>query len=282
MFKSVDGGVTWAIVNSEMPARYVDAMAFDPTNANTIYASARDNLTIYDNPNGANDSIFKSTNTGANWIAINNGLPNSDPKGVYETRELTVDPLTPTTVYADFSYHGQFRSTDGGASWNAFGPCADPKANCSVQSLAIDPNNPRTIYGSLNLLQMFNPTVVSKSTDGGATWQQVAAGIIDNNGGRERVRPFHGRAQQEGRPIWRHGDDIRHLVLHAERERAPITHDQRCSPRVRSQYIGLPAIAERRIRRHSWPWHPENCRWRYDLDPIQRGTEQHRRLRFGG
>src|SRR5438270_8487094 len=42
MFKSVDGGVTWSIADAEMPSRYVDAMAFDPTNAKTIYISARD------------------------------------------------------------------------------------------------------------------------------------------------------------------------------------------------------------------------------------------------
>src|SRR5205823_738710 len=83
MFKSIDGGVTWAIADSAMPNRYVDAMAFDPTNANTIYASARD-IGSY------NDSVFKSTNGGLNWTAINNGLPNGLP-----VSELRVDPLTP-------------------------------------------------------------------------------------------------------------------------------------------------------------------------------------------
>jgi hypothetical protein len=38
--------------------------------------------------------VFKSTNGGANWSAVNTGLTNTD------VRALAIDPTTPTTLYA--------------------------------------------------------------------------------------------------------------------------------------------------------------------------------------
>ena len=71
---------------------------------------------------------------------------------------LAIDPVTPTTLYAGTSDRGVFKSTDGGASWNAAG-----LTGICVQTLAIDRVTPTTLYAATS-------GGVLKSTDGGVSW----------------------------------------------------------------------------------------------------------------
>ena len=56
--------------------------------------------------------MFKSTNGGANWSAVNTGLTDT------EVYALAIDPTTPATLYAG-TYGGVFKSTNGGGDWSA-------------------------------------------------------------------------------------------------------------------------------------------------------------------
>ena len=58
--------------------------------------------------------MFKSTNGGGNWSAVNTGLTTT------VVRALAIDPATPTTLYAGTYGGGVFKSTNGGGSWSAF------------------------------------------------------------------------------------------------------------------------------------------------------------------
>ena len=78
----------------------VHALAIDPVTPTTLYAGTD------------GGGVFKSTDGGGNWSAINTGLTNTY---VYA---LAIDPVTPTTLYAG-TYDGVFKSTDGGENWNA-------------------------------------------------------------------------------------------------------------------------------------------------------------------
>ena len=60
----------------------INALAIDPTTPATLYAG-----TYY-------GGVFKSTNGGGNWGAINTGLTTT------QVVALAIDPATPTTVYA--------------------------------------------------------------------------------------------------------------------------------------------------------------------------------------
>ena len=57
--------------------------------------------------------VFKSTNGGTNWTAMNTGLTNTD---VYA---LAINPQTPDTLYAGTYGGGVFKSTNGGTNWTA-------------------------------------------------------------------------------------------------------------------------------------------------------------------
>ena len=80
---------------------------------------------------------------------------------------LAIDPLTPTTLYAAMDGGGLFKTTDGGASWNATG-----LTNISVLALAIDPLTPTTLYAGV-----YGGPV--KSADGGASWSATGLTAID-------------------------------------------------------------------------------------------------------
>jgi photosystem II stability/assembly factor-like uncharacterized protein len=83
----------------------IRALAIDPHTPTTLYAGVR----------GAPGGVFKSTDGGASWSAVNTGLP--DPSATdLAVFSLAIDPQTPTTLYAG-TWFGVFKSTDGGGTW---------------------------------------------------------------------------------------------------------------------------------------------------------------------
>ncbi len=79
VFKSTDGGSTWAAINTGLTNPYVSAIAIDPITPNTLYA-------------GTGGKAFKSTDGGTNWV--HTGLPST------AVRTIAIDPVTPNTLYA--------------------------------------------------------------------------------------------------------------------------------------------------------------------------------------
>ena len=73
----------------------VQALAVDPLTPTTLYAGTFDEA-------GDGGGVFKSTDGGGSWSAINTGLTNPF------VRALAVDPLTPTTLYAGTNGGGVF------------------------------------------------------------------------------------------------------------------------------------------------------------------------------
>ena len=76
--------------------------------------------------------MFKSTNGGGNWGAVNTGLTATT------VCALAIDPATPTTLYAGTD-GGVFKSTNGGGNWSAVNTGLTAT---TVLALAIDPATP--------------------------------------------------------------------------------------------------------------------------------------------
>ena len=103
----------------------LQALAIDPTTPGTLYA-------------GTFGGLFKSTDSGATWSAINNGLTSTSVPA------LAIDPITPSTLYAGTDGdEGVFKSSDSGATWSAIN---NGLTNTFVPALAIDPITPSTLY----------------------------------------------------------------------------------------------------------------------------------------
>jgi photosystem II stability/assembly factor-like uncharacterized protein len=91
------------------------------------------------------------------------------------TLALVVHPTNNAILFAGAASGGIWKSTNSGATWS---PINDFMANLFIGALAFDPLNPNTMYAGTGE-RFYDRSVrnagIFKSTDGGATWTQLAA-----------------------------------------------------------------------------------------------------------
>ena len=178
----VNNGLLWKTTDAAGHWSYLSAppgavLAVDPRTSSTLYGTNFFN------------ALLKSTDGGLTWNP-------SDPlpcKGLTQFQpcldlSFVIDPGNPNTLYvghgADYSLSGgMFKSTDGGATWNAAGnglPGFQPGGVPSVNALAIDPNNPGTLYAAAGLFVRAGGGLF-KSTDGAMSWIPASSGLPDDS-----------------------------------------------------------------------------------------------------
>ncbi|MEO6324495.1 MAG: hypothetical protein ABIT01_13560 [Thermoanaerobaculia bacterium] len=146
--RSTNGGTSWSDISIPTPALAPSpprtyALALDPQTPARIYA-------------GTDLGMFLSTDAGASWAPINNGLVNQT------IRSIAINPLSPSTIYASGTF--VYKSTNGGGSWLAANTGAD-----SGTVIVLDPVTPSTLFATVG-------NGVSRSMNGGASpWTQVLA-----------------------------------------------------------------------------------------------------------
>ncbi len=150
LYRTADSGATWELA---LPVEFLRAVAVDPTDPDTVYA-ARDYA-----HNGLTDIVFKSSDGGDSWTALEQGLEPAD------SRALAVAPSDPQILYLGAERTGSgtpgvYRSADGGATWGLTNLVFD------TYTLAVDPTDPDTVLAG-GLLGLF------RSTDGGGSWTEV-------------------------------------------------------------------------------------------------------------
>ncbi|MBI4464982.1 MAG: hypothetical protein HY647_09785 [Acidobacteria bacterium] len=178
VFKTRDRGQSWTAVNSglipipeitdligDASAAIVLSLAISPSNSSILYAGTLGN------------GIYKSTDGGLNWTAVNSGLPQVPYLAILPVvTSLAVDPSNPATVYAGISAgdstDGVFKSTDGGQSWRAI---SFDLASSHVLALAIPPSSPSTVYAGTFGRGVF------RSTNGGLLWNATNSGLAAGN-----------------------------------------------------------------------------------------------------
>ena len=146
LFKTTDGGKTWKNVLSISENTGVTDVAQDQSNPDVLYASAyqrrRHVWTLIDG--GPESALYKSTDAGATWNKLKNGLPSVDMGKI----GVAISPVDNNVVYATIEAAegkgGIFRSRDRGASWEKRNPY-DSTAMYYAQITA-DPKNLDRIY----------------------------------------------------------------------------------------------------------------------------------------
>ena len=161
VFKSTNGGRTWSTMNNGLLSHSIVTLVMDPTTPSTLYALVSDF--------SANKGVYKTIDGGNSWTLHSNGIPGQ------ELFSLVIDPVTPNTLYVGVGFccvagTHIYKTTDGGDNWNPL-----PAAPSAVPTtMAIDPLNHLTIYAG----DAANPGTVSKSTDGGTSWQSLGSTVL--------------------------------------------------------------------------------------------------------
>ena len=207
IYKSRDGGKTWANISKGMSHSRVIAMAVDPSYPATVYAGTK------------GDAVYKSYDGGQRWASMRSGLDDAtissvvnqfvfDPydsnhifaattMGIFETKTgggswvkkmegmkevlmvvaLGMDPTRPAVLYAGTS-GGVYKSVNEGGHWekvnNGLVPPEIIKSSraLNVTSIHVDPFEPDTVYAA-TLSGLF------KSTDGAASWDRIGQSLQD-------------------------------------------------------------------------------------------------------
>lgn len=121
LYKTSDGGATWRPMLQITENTGVTDLDIDPRNPDIMYAAAyqrRRNTSVVV-AGGPDSAIYKTTDAGAHWSKLTEGIPAVDKGRI----ALAVSPIKPDVVYATITtsasnkFSGFYRSEDAGAHW---------------------------------------------------------------------------------------------------------------------------------------------------------------------
>ena len=170
VFRSTDAGVSFQKVLYQDENTGAIDLAFDPSNAQTVYAvlwAARQAPWEYNNAyTGPTSGLFKSTDGGATWLPLTGGLPTA-ADGLSRIG-ISVAPTDPRRMYAWVTARtsGLYRSDDAGATWTLMN--AEPRVwgrGDDFGNVRVDPSNSNLVYAA--------NTSTYRSLDGGHTFTAI-------------------------------------------------------------------------------------------------------------
>ena len=175
IWRSFDGGASWAAADDFMLNLAVCSLVMDPTNSDVLYAGTGEGWYFADVfVEGL--GIFKSIDGGASWSQLL-GSVNGVPAGAFSyVNDLVISPNDPNRIYAG-TRTGVWRSSDAGQTWsivlsNPTYLSTPPTTNgCIVgcTDLALrDDTNPDVLYAAFGSAQADG---LYRSFDGGNSWQ---------------------------------------------------------------------------------------------------------------
>jgi len=154
IYKTRDGGKTWANLSKGMSYSRVIAMAVDPAYPATVYAGTK------------GDAVYKSYDGGQRWTSMRTGLDDATISSV--VNQFVFDPTDDTHLFLATTM-GVFESKDAGERWVK--RMEGMKEVLMVVTLGMDPTRPSVLYAGTS-------GGVYKTIDQGAHWVQVNHGLV--------------------------------------------------------------------------------------------------------
>ncbi len=181
LWKTTNAGTTFKPVGDTLPTLSVGAVAVAPSDPNVVWVGTGEANNRQSSCWGA--GVFRSTDGGETWTAL--GL-----EATHHIQRIIVHPTDAGTAYVAAvgklwgpnPERGLYRTTDAGKTW-ALVLAVDADTGCT--EVAMDPSNPSTLYAAMYQRRRaaFGFTGAGpgsglyKTTDAGATWTRLEAGL---------------------------------------------------------------------------------------------------------
>ena len=200
LFKTENNGTTWTPVFDNEGSYALGVVELDPTDPQVIWVGTGENNA--QRSVGFGDGVYKSVDGGKTWT--NTGLRESG-----HISQIWIDPDNSDTVlvaaqgplWSAGGDRGLYRTTDGGATWT---PILTVDEHTGINEFVVDPHNPDRIVASSYQRRRHVWTLINggpgsgihRTTDGGATWTEISAGLPKDDMGRIGLA---GVAEEPGR-----------------------------------------------------------------------------------
>lgn len=188
VWKSVNGGISFAPIFDGEGSFAIGTVTIDPKNPNVIWVGSGENnaqrVVAY------GDGVYKSIDGGRSWT--NMGLKESEHIG-----RIVIDPRNSDVVYVAAQGplwrkggdRGVYKTTDGGKTWNKVLSVDDWTGANDIQ---VDPRNPDLLIATawqrhrrvFTFIAGGPGSGVYRSTDAGKTWNKSQSGFPDVDLGR--------------------------------------------------------------------------------------------------
>ncbi len=192
VWKTNDAGRTWNPIFDAQATGSVGAVEVAPSDPNVIYVGSGEGLQRPDLSTG--DGMYRSNDAGKTWTHL--GLRDGQ-----QIPRIAIDPKNPDRLFVAVLGHpygpnterGIYRSLNGGKS---FEKVLYKDENTGGADVVLSPDDPNTVYAVLwearqgpweNAAWSGPNSGLFKSTDGGATWTQLAGGLPTTADGLGRI-----------------------------------------------------------------------------------------------
>src|SRR6185295_9862624 len=188
VWKTINAGNTSTPVFDNEGSFSIGCIILDPKNPLTVWVGTGENNSQRSVSYG--NGVYRSDDGGKTWKNV--GLKASEHIG-----RIAIDPKDSNTVYVAAQGplwgpggdRGLFKTTDGGKTWKNI---LNISENTGVTDIVIDPQNPETLYAAAyqrrrhywTLINGGPESAIHKSTDAGATWSKLRAGLPTTDVGR--------------------------------------------------------------------------------------------------
>jgi photosystem II stability/assembly factor-like uncharacterized protein len=188
VWKTTNAGTSFTPVFDNEGSYSIGAVAMDPKNSAVVWVGTGENNS--QRSVGYGDGLYRTEDGGRSWKKM--GLEKSE-----HIARILIDPRDSNVVYVAAQGplwgpggdRGLYKTTDGGKTWKNILSISE---NTGVTDVVMDPSNPDVLYAAAyqrrrhvwTLINGGPESGIHKSTDGGATWTRLRAGLPNVDLGR--------------------------------------------------------------------------------------------------